>query len=104
MADPVLENPVKRGVPDDIEISRGYAERVTISDEIKPITDTTPLSPTSVGVDRIQPIPSYRDAEVEELVQMVRPIMESAYKLSVPLKVDVNVGQNWEQMQVFSVK
>ena len=44
------------------------------------------------------------DGEVEELVQMVRPVMESAYKLSVPLKVDVNVGQNWEQMQVFSVK
>ena len=44
------------------------------------------------------------DGEVEELVQMVRPVMESACKLSVPLKVDVNVGQNWEQMQVFSVK
>ena len=44
------------------------------------------------------------DGEVEELVQMVRPVMESAYKLSVPIKVDVNVGQNWEQMQTFSLK
>ena len=42
------------------------------------------------------------DGEVEELVQMVRPIMESAYKLSVPLKVDVSIGQNWEQMQTLS--
>ena len=42
------------------------------------------------------------DGEVEELVQMVRPIMESAYKLSVPLKVDVSTGQNWEQMQALS--
>ena len=44
------------------------------------------------------------DGEVEELVQMVRPVMESAYKLSVPIKVDVNVGQNWEQIQTFSLK
>jgi DNA polymerase-1 len=43
------------------------------------------------------------DDEVEELVHIVRPIMESAYKLSVPLKVDVSIGQNWEQMKALSI-
>jgi len=28
----------------------------------------------------------------------VRTTMEQAYKLNVPLKVDVEIGQNWEEM------
>ncbi len=40
--------------------------------------------------------------KVEELIDTVRPIMESAYDLSVPLKVDVNVGKNWEEMIPFN--
>jgi DNA polymerase-1 len=43
------------------------------------------------------------DGEVEELVHIVRPIMESAYNLSVPLKVDISIGQNWEQMKALSI-
>ena len=39
------------------------------------------------------------DGEVDALVELARPIMESAFKLAVPLKVDVRVGQNWEQIK-----
>ncbi len=42
------------------------------------------------------------DGEVEALVELARPIMESAFELAVPLKVDVSVGRNWEQMQALS--
>ena len=33
------------------------------------------------------------------VVNLVRETMESAYELSVPLKVDVEVGQNWYEME-----
>ena len=42
------------------------------------------------------------DGEVQALVELARPIMETAFELAVPLKVDVSVGQNWEQMQALS--
>lgn len=42
------------------------------------------------------------DGEVQALVELALPIMETAYELAVPLKVDVSVGQNWEQMQALS--
>ena len=41
------------------------------------------------------------DGEVDALVGLARPIMEDAFKLAVPLKVDVQVGQNWEQIKAF---
>jgi DNA polymerase-1 len=37
--------------------------------------------------------------EVDEVVQLVRERMEGAYELRVPLKVDVEVGPNWLQME-----
>jgi DNA polymerase-1 len=37
--------------------------------------------------------------EVEQVVAMTRTVMEDAYPLSVPLKVDVEVGENWFDMQ-----
>lgn len=40
--------------------------------------------------------PRDESAEVQE---MVREAMEHAYELRVPLKVDVEVGDNWEQME-----
>jgi DNA polymerase I len=37
-------------------------------------------------------------AEMDEVVQLVCQQMEGAHKLSVPLKVDVESGPNWEEM------
>ncbi|NJN67415.1 MAG: DNA polymerase I [Chloroflexaceae bacterium] len=37
--------------------------------------------------------------ESAEVQQVVREAMENAYTLLVPLKVDVEVGSNWEQME-----
>ncbi|MER3426344.1 MAG: hypothetical protein C4299_04190 [Thermoleophilia bacterium] len=37
------------------------------------------------------------DEEVEEVKPLIVEIMENAYPLDPPLKVDVKVGQNWEE-------
>jgi DNA polymerase-1 len=37
--------------------------------------------------------------EVTELAQLVRRIMPDAMKLSVPLKIDVKTGRNWDEME-----
>ena len=37
--------------------------------------------------------------ELKETAQVVQDIMQSAYKLKVPLKTDAKSGQNWEQMK-----
>jgi len=37
-------------------------------------------------------------AELDEAVKLTREVMSGAYKLHVPLKVDVEVGQNWLEM------
>ncbi|MEM7034516.1 MAG: DNA polymerase I, partial [Chloroflexota bacterium] len=39
------------------------------------------------------------DDEAEQIVSLVREQMENAYILAVPLKVDVEVGQNWLEMK-----
>ncbi len=39
------------------------------------------------------------DDEVETVVPLVREVMGNAFQLSVPLKVDVEVGQNWLEME-----
>lgn len=36
--------------------------------------------------------------EVASVTELVRTTMEQAYSLNVPLKVDVEIGQNWEEM------
>ena len=33
--------------------------------------------------------------EEEQVKTIIHDIMENTYKLDVPLKVDINVGQNW---------
>jgi DNA polymerase-1 len=38
------------------------------------------------------------DAELPKVVPLVRQVMSQAYRLSVPLKVDVEIGQNWLEM------
>jgi DNA polymerase-1 len=38
------------------------------------------------------------EAEVDEAVQLTRDMMAGAYELRVPLKVDIEVGQNWLDM------
>jgi len=38
------------------------------------------------------------DDEVESVVPLVREVMGGAFELAVPLKVDVEVGQNWLEM------
>jgi DNA polymerase-1 len=37
--------------------------------------------------------------ELEEAYTLTRGVMENAYGLSVPLKVDVEVGENWFDMK-----
>ena len=34
-------------------------------------------------------------SEKDEVIKIVKEIMENTYKLNVPLKVDVNCGANW---------
>ncbi|MCP4542355.1 MAG: DNA polymerase I [Chloroflexi bacterium] len=36
--------------------------------------------------------------EVETVALLIREVMESAFELTVPLKVDFKVGENWEEM------
>ena len=38
-------------------------------------------------------------AEQERLVALVCDVMENAYPLDVPLRVDVEIGPNWYDMQ-----
>lgn len=39
------------------------------------------------------------DSEAEPVTQLVRSVMESAYTLDVPLKVDVKTGSHWGEMR-----
>jgi DNA polymerase-1 len=39
------------------------------------------------------------DDEIEAVVPLVREVMSGAFELSVPLRVDVEVGQNWLEME-----
>jgi DNA polymerase-1 len=39
------------------------------------------------------------DGEVEAVVPLMREVMSGAFQLSVPLKVDVEVGKNWLEME-----
>jgi DNA polymerase-1 len=39
------------------------------------------------------------DDEVDSAAQLTREVMSGAYQLDVPLKVDVEIGQNWLEMQ-----
>jgi len=36
--------------------------------------------------------------EVESVIPLIREAMERAFTLAAPLKVDVEVGPNWEEM------
>ncbi len=35
------------------------------------------------------------DEELDAIIKLVRTVMEAAYTLVVPLKVDVEIGPNW---------
>jgi DNA polymerase-1 len=39
------------------------------------------------------------EAEVDEAVKLTREVMAGASELRVPLKVDVEVGHNWLEME-----
>lgn len=39
------------------------------------------------------------DEEVETVAPLMRQVMESAFELEAPLKVDLKTGQNWEEME-----
>jgi DNA polymerase-1 len=41
------------------------------------------------------------DAEVETVAPLVKQVMENAYALESRLKVDVSVGQNWDEQEKF---
>ena len=36
------------------------------------------------------------EAEADEVAALVKPLMEQAVQLSVPLTVDVGIGGNWK--------
>jgi DNA polymerase I-like protein with 3'-5' exonuclease and polymerase domains len=38
-------------------------------------------------------------AELREVEQLASKIMPTALKLSVPLKIDVKTGRNWDEME-----
>ena len=38
-------------------------------------------------------------AEADEVAELVRKLMEGAYELNPPLKVEVGVGQNWDEVK-----
>ena len=40
-----------------------------------------------------------KEEKVEEIVPVIRHIMETPVKLSVPLKVDTKIGKNWMEMK-----
>ena len=35
------------------------------------------------------------DTELDEVSEIVRDIMENTFKIDVPLKVDIEIGNNW---------
>jgi DNA polymerase-1 len=39
------------------------------------------------------------DAQIDAIAALTRQTMEGAFELDVPLKVDVKIGQNWEEMK-----
>jgi len=39
------------------------------------------------------------EEELEEMRQLVPQIMSTALELSIPLKVDINSGQNWAELK-----
>jgi DNA polymerase-1 len=43
------------------------------------------------------------DEEVMSVAPLMREIMEGAFKLDAPLKADLKVGQNWEEMASLTV-
>ena len=38
-------------------------------------------------------------AEAEKVEKLLRELMEGAYQLDPPLKVEVGVGQNWDEVK-----
>ena len=42
--------------------------------------------------------------ELETAAALVKQTMESVIELKVPLRVDVKVGRDWEQVKAFEVK
>jgi DNA polymerase-1 len=39
------------------------------------------------------------DDEVDRVGKLVKLVMEDAYKLDVPLKVDIKIGRHWREME-----
>jgi DNA polymerase-1 len=42
------------------------------------------------------------EAEMDAVIPIVRQAMEGAFQLAIPLKVDLKVGRNWEEMEEVS--
>ncbi|MBC7262083.1 MAG: hypothetical protein H5T63_08720, partial [Chloroflexi bacterium] len=38
------------------------------------------------------------DTELEAVSSLVKSVMENAYPLDAPLRVDIKIGQNWGEM------
>jgi DNA polymerase-1 len=43
------------------------------------------------------------DEEISRTARLMRDIMESAFELDAPLRVDLKIGENWEEMAPFEV-
>ena len=44
-----------------------------------------------------------REDKVEEWAKKLIPLMENAISLSVPIKVEAKVGDNWGEMEKFKI-
>ena len=44
-----------------------------------------------------------KEDKVEHYAKMLKPLMEEAIKLSVPVKVEAKVGDNWGEMESIEV-
>ena len=38
------------------------------------------------------------DGEIEKVKPIIKDLMENTFKLSVPVEVEIKIGQNWGQM------
>ena len=45
-------------------------------------------------------IAHYQEDKVEIWAKKLIPLMENAIKLSVPIKVEAKVGENWGEMKI----
>ncbi|MFQ5407887.1 MAG: DNA polymerase I, partial [Anaerolineales bacterium] len=108
---PILQRP---GDTRQDQLARNRAEREAVNAPIQgTAADIIKLAMLELGRRLPQELPEARMLlqvhdelvfecglhEVDDLLSIVRPVMEGAARLKVPLKVDAKVGANWYEMK-----